>query len=117
VEREEKGLLLAAELQVVGAGEPDFGSLYNFPPASRMSMIARARLTPGGVRQVGFLPVYINRGAQSERVGASDPRFDEIVRYMEEGSSSQGLRVRYEPQGDLVLVHDASGDRDADVEP
>jgi poly-gamma-glutamate synthesis protein (capsule biosynthesis protein) len=83
---------------------PDFDSLYNFPPESRMTMIARARLTQGGVQQVGFLPVYINRDAQPEIVPPGDPRFAEIVRYVQRVSDDQGLRVRLEPEGGLVWV-------------
>jgi poly-gamma-glutamate capsule biosynthesis protein CapA/YwtB (metallophosphatase superfamily) len=83
---------------------PDFDSLYNFPPESRMTMIASARLTPQGVSQVGFLPAYINRDAQPEIVRAGDPRFAQIVRDMEHASRSQGLPVRYEIEEDRVLV-------------
>jgi poly-gamma-glutamate synthesis protein (capsule biosynthesis protein) len=87
---------------------PDFDSLYNFPPESRMTLIARARLTRAGVQQVGFLPAYINRNAQPEIVAAGDPRFDEVVRYMRRVSESQGLPVRFEPEGDVVWVCEAA---------
>jgi poly-gamma-glutamate capsule biosynthesis protein CapA/YwtB (metallophosphatase superfamily) len=87
---------------------PDFDSLYNFPPESRMTLIARARLTRAGVQQVGFLPAYINRHAQPEIVAAGDPRFDEVVRYMRRVSESQGLPVRFEPEGDVVWVCEAA---------
>lgn len=84
---------------------PDFGSLYNFPPESRMTMIVRARLTRQGVAELGFLPAYINREAQPELVRAGDPRFAEILRYVERISASQNLRVQYEPFGDEVRIH------------
>jgi poly-gamma-glutamate capsule biosynthesis protein CapA/YwtB (metallophosphatase superfamily) len=83
---------------------PDFDSLYNFPPESRMTLIARATLTRTGAQQVGFLPAYINRNAQPEILAAGDPRFDEIVRYMRRVSESQGLPVRLVPEGDVVWV-------------
>jgi poly-gamma-glutamate synthesis protein (capsule biosynthesis protein) len=89
---------------------PDFDSLYNFPPESRMTMIASARLTKEGATRVGFLPVYINRDAQPEPLSAKDQRFSELVRYMERVSASQGLSVRYEIEGDLVLVREPLGD-------
>jgi poly-gamma-glutamate synthesis protein (capsule biosynthesis protein) len=72
-----------------------------------MTLIARARLTRAGVQEVGFLPAYINRNAQPEIVGARDPRWGEIVRYMQRVSQSQGLSVRYEPEGDLVWIREA----------
>ena len=87
---------------------PDFDSLYNFPPESRMTSIARARLTRDGAQQVGLLPVYINRNAQPEIVAASDPRFGEIARYMQRISDSQGLNVRFEPDGDVVWIREAA---------
>lgn len=84
---------------------PDFDSLYNFPPESRMTMIARARLMRSGVQQVGFLPAFVNRNAQPELVQASDPRFEQILAYMRRISESQGLPVRYEPDGGVIWVH------------
>jgi poly-gamma-glutamate synthesis protein (capsule biosynthesis protein) len=83
---------------------PDFDSLYNFPPESRMTLIVRARLTRDGAQQVGFLPAFINRDAQPEIVAAGDPRFEQIVRYMQRVSESQSLPVRFEPEGDVVWV-------------
>ncbi|HKP58227.1 MAG TPA: CapA family protein [Polyangiales bacterium] len=84
---------------------PDFDSLYNFPPESRMTMIVRALLTRQGIADLGFLPAYIDREAQPEVVRAQDPRFKEITRYMECISASQNLSVQYEPVGDEVRVH------------
>jgi poly-gamma-glutamate synthesis protein (capsule biosynthesis protein) len=89
---------------------PDFDSLYNFPPESRMTLIARARLTRAGVQQLGFLPAYIDRDAQPEIVAPDDPRFGEIVRYMQRVSDNQGLRVRYEPDAELVWVREDRGE-------
>jgi poly-gamma-glutamate synthesis protein (capsule biosynthesis protein) len=85
---------------------PDFDSLYNFPPESRMTMIATARLTKHGARNEGFLPVSINRDAQPEILSAADPRFAELVRYMQRVSESQALAVRYEPEGNVVRVRE-----------
>jgi poly-gamma-glutamate capsule biosynthesis protein CapA/YwtB (metallophosphatase superfamily) len=88
---------------------PDFDSLYNFPPESRMTMIVSARVTRDGIGQLGFLPAYINRGAQPELVGADDPRFAEIVTYLERVTNSQQLSAQYEIAGDRVLVHPGAG--------
>jgi len=85
---------------------PDFDSLYNFPPESRMTLIVRARLTRTGVQQLGFVPAYINRNAQPELLRAHDPRFADVVRYLQRVSESQGLRVRLEPDGDLVRIRE-----------
>ena len=83
---------------------PDFDSLYNFPPESRMTLIAGLRLDKGGELQARFWPCYINRQAQPELVAVDDPRFEQIVSYMQRISESQGLPVRYEVQGDCVSI-------------
>jgi poly-gamma-glutamate capsule biosynthesis protein CapA/YwtB (metallophosphatase superfamily) len=83
---------------------PDFDSLYNFPPESRMTMIASFRLTAQGVAEPGFWPCYINRQAQPERVPAHDARFEQIVAYMQRISDTQGLAVRYRVEGERVAI-------------
>lgn len=83
---------------------PDFESLYNFPPESRMSMLVSARLTREGAREVGFVPVFIGRDARPELLTPGDPRFDEVVRYMQRISVSQGLPVEYRCDGEVVRV-------------
>lgn len=83
---------------------PDFDSLYNFPPESRMTMIVSMRLSKSGALQAGFWPCYINRQAQPELIAPSDPRFLQIVSYMQRISDSQNLSVRYEIAGDQVLI-------------
>lgn len=83
---------------------PDFESLYNFPPESRMTLIAGLQLGKAGDVHVRFWPCYINRQAQPEPVTRDDPRFEQIVSYMQRISDSQGLSVRYEAQDDHVLI-------------
>lgn len=83
---------------------PDFDSLYNFPPESRMTMIANLQLDPNGPVQAGFLPCFINRQAQPEVVKPGDPRFMQIVSYMRDISRKQQLTVDYQVEGDRVLV-------------
>ncbi len=70
-----------------------------------MTLVATARLTSHGIEQVGFLPAYINRNAQPEILGAADPRFGEVVQYLERISAQAGLRVQYRCEGDRVYVH------------
>ena len=84
---------------------PDFDSLYNFPPESRMSMVVTARIDRRGVQQVGFMPVYIGRDARPEIVTASDPRFEQVRAYMQKISEREQLAVRYSVEGDQVWVN------------
>jgi poly-gamma-glutamate synthesis protein (capsule biosynthesis protein) len=84
---------------------PDFDSLYNFPPAARMSMIARLAISPGGEAAFALLPVYINSNAQPEIVEAGDPRFEQIRAYLEETSAAAGLASRFEAAGGEIRVY------------
>ncbi|MET0337066.1 MAG: hypothetical protein ABW063_04820, partial [Caulobacter sp.] len=105
------------EIQALSPGwEPDFGSLYNFPPDSRMTMVVTADATRQGLTNVGFLPAFINRDAQPEIMKPGDERFDKIVNYMRWASKAAGLNARFTPSGETVLV-DAQSDLDATSTP
>jgi len=80
---------------------PDFDSLYNFPPASRMSMIAKLVATREGVRP-SILPLYINSNAQPEIMAPDDERFEMVRAYLEEMSARAGLATRFERAGDEI---------------
>jgi poly-gamma-glutamate capsule biosynthesis protein CapA/YwtB (metallophosphatase superfamily) len=93
------------EIQALSPGwEPDFASLYNFPPDSRMTMIVEARLKSDGIEEIGFRPAFINRDAQPEPLTAHDARFGQIVDYMRWCTTEAGLNARYEVAGDLVVI-------------
>lgn len=93
------------EIQALSPGwEPDFESLYNFPPDSRMTMMVEARLTNDGIVGAGFRPAFINRNAQPEPLLANDERFRQVVDYMRWCTLEAGLNAQYEIAGDLVLI-------------
>jgi poly-gamma-glutamate synthesis protein (capsule biosynthesis protein) len=93
------------EIQKLGENwEPDFESLYNFPPASRLSMIARLHITEGRIREAGFLPLHIGRDAVPRPVAAGDLRFGEVVEYLAAVTREAGLNGRYTIRGDRVVV-------------
>lgn len=93
------------EIQALSPGwEPDFGSLYNFPPDSRMTMVITADATKQGLAKVGFLPAFINRDAQPEIMKPDDERFGKIVDYLRWASAAAGLNARFTPSGETVLV-------------
>jgi poly-gamma-glutamate capsule biosynthesis protein CapA/YwtB (metallophosphatase superfamily) len=87
--------------------EPDFDSPYNFPQASRLSMIARLHIADGGVQEAGFLPVYIGRDAVPRILAAADPRYREVVEYLAAVTREAGLNARYATQGDHVVIRAA----------
>ena len=93
------------EIQALSPGwEPDFGSLYNFPPDSRMTLVVHADLTRDGIRDIRFLPAFINRDAQPEVVGSADARFGQVADYIAWCSREVGLPVRFEAAGDAVRI-------------
>jgi poly-gamma-glutamate synthesis protein (capsule biosynthesis protein) len=83
---------------------PDFDSLYNFPPAARMSMIARIEVREGKVIETGFLPLWIDRDAVPRILPPEDPRFGEVVDYMTAITAEAGLNAQYEIAGDHVVI-------------
>jgi poly-gamma-glutamate synthesis protein (capsule biosynthesis protein) len=81
--------------------DPDYPNLGYGEDAKR-SLIGKAILTRQGVRQTSFLPVLIDRQYRPEVLRHGDPRFDDMVRYMEWASEKRPHR--FEVRGDEVLV-------------
>lgn len=97
------------EIQALSPGwEPDFESLYNFPPDSRMTMVVTADATSGGLANVGFLPAFINRDAQPEILKASDMRFGDVVDYVRWTTEIAGLSASLRVEGDTVYVEETA---------
>ena len=84
--------------------EPDFESLYNFPTAARLSMIARLRVADGRIVESGFLPLHIGRDAVPRVLPATDARHREVVDYVRAVSAEAGLDVRLRDAGDHVVI-------------
>ncbi len=93
------------EIQKLGENwEPDFDSLYNFPPAARLSMIARLHIAQGQVREAGFLPLFIGRDAVPRIPAPGDPHFNEVIDYLRAVTAEAGLNGRYEQRGSHVAI-------------
>lgn len=88
---------------------PDFDSLYNFPPASRMSMIARLEIAGGRITGAGFLPLWIDHDAVPRILTADNPRFGEVVDYMRAVTAEAGLRAGFRVEGDVVRIEEETG--------
>ena len=69
-----------------------------------MTLVVKATVGEGGVIDVGFLPTFINRGAQPEILKAADPRFAEVADYVRDMGRAAGLETRFEVVGDEVRV-------------
>jgi poly-gamma-glutamate capsule biosynthesis protein CapA/YwtB (metallophosphatase superfamily) len=84
--------------------EPDFTSLYNFPPASRLSMVARLDIERGRIRETSFVPLYIGRDAVPRPLSSQDPQFDAVVKYLTAVTMEAGLDAGFTPHRDRVIV-------------
>lgn len=93
------------EIQALSPGwVPDFDSLYNFPPDSRMTLVVTADATQQGLANIGLLPAFINRDAQPEILKAGDPRFGQVVDYLRWATEAAGLNARLRSEGDAVFI-------------
>ncbi len=93
------------EIQRLAVGwEPDFESLYNFPPDSRMSMIARFDLTQGAIHSISLIPIWIGRDAVPEPLPRTDERFQAVHAYLRDVSREAALSVSLEVDTDADLL-------------
>jgi poly-gamma-glutamate synthesis protein (capsule biosynthesis protein) len=96
------------EIQKLGEDwEPDFDSLYNFPPASRLSMIARLVIRDGRVREAGFVPVYIDRDAVPRAVAPEHRHYAEVIEYVRGVTEEAGLNGTFAAAGGHVRITNA----------
>lgn len=82
--------------------EPDFDSLYNFPKASRLSMVARLEIGGGRLKRAGFLPLHIGRDAVPRFVERGSEPYAETVDYMAAVTGEAGLNGEYRARDDMV---------------
>ncbi len=82
--------------------EPDFDSLYNFPKASALSMIARLEIADRKLVRAGFLPLHIGRDAVPRLLAREDARHAEMVDYMTAVTGEARLNARYRVADDMV---------------
>jgi poly-gamma-glutamate capsule biosynthesis protein CapA/YwtB (metallophosphatase superfamily) len=72
---------------------PDFESSYNFPAASRLSLMARFEIRDRKIAWSGFQPLYIGRDAVPTPLDASDPRFGEVQKYIEAVTAEAHMQI------------------------
>ncbi|MBI4331900.1 MAG: CapA family protein [Chloroflexi bacterium] len=79
---------------------------YNFPGDYRYSVMARCEITREGIQRVSFLPTWINQRAEPEILSRKDPRFQEVLEYVQTWSKELGTTLT--PEGDQVVVYDSN---------
>jgi poly-gamma-glutamate capsule biosynthesis protein CapA/YwtB (metallophosphatase superfamily) len=88
--------------------EPDFESLYNFPKAAALSMIARLEIAEGRIVRSGLLPLYIGRDAVPRILERGDARHAEVVDYLVAVTGEAGLNARFRAEDDMVVIEQAA---------
>ena len=81
--------------------DPDY-PLLPYGRDARRSLLAKAVFTKEGVRSVSFLPMMIDKLYRPEVLRAVDPRFEDMVAYME--WASEGFDHTFTRHADEVLV-------------
>ncbi|MGI5326942.1 CapA family protein [Actinomadura nitritigenes] len=84
--------------------EVDFESTHCFPPDSHKSLIVKCEFEGGKLVRAGFQPVQVDRWTRPEPLEPSDPRFEEIVGYLEKVSADQGLATTFRREGTDVVI-------------
>jgi poly-gamma-glutamate synthesis protein (capsule biosynthesis protein) len=93
------------EIQVLAEKwEPDFDSLYNFPEASRRSMIARLAIAGGKIIETAVIPLWIGRDAVPRPLTADDARFAEVLEYLQAVTQEAQLSARFTPREDRIVL-------------
>jgi poly-gamma-glutamate capsule biosynthesis protein CapA/YwtB (metallophosphatase superfamily) len=87
--------------------EPDFESLYNFPAAAQLSMIARLEISGGKLLRAGFLPLYIGNDAVPRIVDPGSEEHAKVVDYMTAVTGEAGLNARYRTTNDMVVIEES----------
>jgi poly-gamma-glutamate capsule biosynthesis protein CapA/YwtB (metallophosphatase superfamily) len=77
---------------------------YPLPPETRKSLMIKCVIAQKRIKRVAYLPVYISVGSEPEILKADDARFEDVVRYIDEITSDQGLRARFAHEGDEVVI-------------
>jgi hypothetical protein len=76
------------------------------PHESRATLIAKAIIEDGEIRQVSYIPCYINKNSEPEIVSHGDPRGKKVFNYIKDISRSEELPVRFSWDEDEVLVQE-----------
>jgi hypothetical protein len=86
--------------------DPDYEEWYAVPAENRMTMMMKIDIDPEkkSIERIAFLPILINKRAQPEVLKNGDPRFDDVVGYVQEITESQGIATSYRVEDDEVVV-------------
>jgi len=80
--------------------------VLRFDPARNMTMIAKCVVENGKITRTGYLPCVINDDQQPV-ILKNDGKGREVFEFMDRITKAAGLNVRYEWDGDEIVIHQA----------
>ena len=89
--------------------DPEY-PLQAFGMGSHRTLIAKAVISKEGIQKVSYLPMMQNKQCQPEVLHRGDPRFDDVVNYMEWLSDgfrpqAEGFGAKFTVEGDEVVIN------------
>jgi len=79
-----------------------YGSMHH--PEAKATLIARVIIKNGEIKQVSYIPCFINEREEPEIVTRRNPRAQEVFNYVEDISRSEKLPVHFCWDGDEVCI-------------
>ncbi|MBI4331899.1 MAG: CapA family protein [Chloroflexi bacterium] len=76
---------------------------YDGPTDKRYSMMVRCVFGRKGIQEVSFLPAWINQRAEAEILSGKDPRFQQVLQYIQPWCDERGTALHV--RGHKVVVH------------
>jgi len=99
-------VLASRGFQEISALNPGFQprAKYISPPDTQNSIVARLTLQRDRIAEIAFVPVFVNEDAEPTVLNAKDPRFADVLSYVEDCSHSQRMNVAFRVCDDRVVV-------------
>jgi hypothetical protein len=67
-------------------------------------MLVKCAISNKKIQRVAFLPLWMNTKGQPEPLSETDPRNDEVFKYMKWLCKDQGLDTHFTRDGDEIVI-------------
>jgi poly-gamma-glutamate synthesis protein (capsule biosynthesis protein) len=90
--------------KLYGGWEVHEDDMYNCPPETQNTLVAKCIIAQGKIRKFSLLPTWITRkNAAPTILKATDPLFTEVANYLETITAGAGLQGHTTQQGDELI--------------
>ncbi|MBI2986020.1 MAG: CapA family protein, partial [Deltaproteobacteria bacterium] len=73
-------------------------------PDDQKSIIVKCLISGKKIERVSYIPVLLEDDANPEPLPRSDPRSQDVVKYMEDITRAAGLDTKFSREGDEVVI-------------